>query len=84
MNILPYYKKVSNLFIVLSPWKNKLYKFFSPLLLLKNKLNNSISKYDKKSIEENLMVLLGDFTNYKDFSKDQNEIIILANKVLDH
>lgn len=84
MNILPYYKKASSLFIILSPWKNKLFKLIPPKKIVKRKTEKLLFNFNKKIIKEKFVKLLGDFSNYNDYCTEKENIILSANKILNH
>ena len=84
MNILPHYKKASNIFIIMSPLKNRLFKLISPKFFLKRKTERFLVDYNKENIKEKFENLLGDFSNYKDYCTEKEKVIISANKVLKH
>ena len=84
MNILPYYKKASSLFIIISPWRNKLFKLINPKFFLKSSFKKISKKASKTQTSKNLINLLGDFSDYKYNCNDEDLIIQLADSIVDH
>ena len=84
MNILPYYKKASSLFIIISPWRNKLFKLINSKFFLKSSFKKISKKASKTQTSKNLINLLGDFSDYKYNCNDEDLIIQLADSIVDH